>query len=321
MTIRAKDRKILWAKAGNRCSYPGCWLELVVECGGPDTNAVLGEEAHIVSKKVGGPRGREEPPDGGLDSYGNFILLCPTHHTVIDNDAMSDAFTPGALLEMKRLHEMKIRVLTSSARSSVQIAETPAWDERDRVSHWEIGGSTLSIDTYGSPPVLLRNGHRLGSGISFGQEVDSDGDPRWFFGSSEADPDIEYWISESTLNVIQSTVFFSQGELCPFIRHEFDLRENPTSARRFLLLEPDTSDTISCVPKIVESIELFDRDRSTDDLFVLLCCLWRVGLNAPKEMSETLMSFRGSWWYDGEMAQAVASMVNELTLAQECRSR
>lgn len=320
MTISARDRKILWAKAGNRCSYPGCWLELVLECGGPDTNAVLGVEAHIVSKKAGGPRGREEPPDGGLDSYGNFILLCPTHHALIDDHDMSDAFSPGTLLEMKRLHEMKIRLLTSSAPSLGRIGATLTWDERDRVSHWEIGGSTLSVDPYGSPPVLLKNGHWLGSGISFGQEVDSDDDPRWFFGSSEADPDIEYWISESTLNVIQSTVFFSQGELSPFVRHEFDLRENPTSARRFLLLESELLDTISCVPRIVESIESLKRGQSTDDLFALLCCLWRVGLNAPKRMSETLMSFRGSWWYDGEMAQAVSSMVNELNLVRECRS-
>ena len=320
MAISARDRKILWAKAGNRCSYPGCWLELVLECGGPYTNAVLGEEAHIVSKKAGGPRGREDPPDGGLDSYGNFILLCPTHHTLIDDDEMSDAFSPGTLLEMRRLHETKIRLLTSSEHSLGRIVATPAWDERDRASRWEIGDSTLSVDCFGSPPVLLKNGHWLGAGISFGHEVDSADDPLWFFGNSEADPDIEYWISESTLNVIQSTVFFSQGELSPFIRHEFDVRENPPSARRFLLLEPEPSDTISCSPRIVESIESLERGQSTADLFGLLCRLWRVGLNRPKRMSETLMSFRGSWWYDGEMAQAVSSMVKELNLVSECRS-
>lgn len=81
MTIDAKDIKLLWGKASGRCSYPGCQVDLVpllVNSGA----TVLGEMAHVIGRKPGASR--SDAKVGIDDSYENLILLCPTHHTLVD---------------------------------------------------------------------------------------------------------------------------------------------------------------------------------------------------------------------------------------------
>ena len=83
MNVSDRDRKILWARSGNRCAK--CRRELVPPSGHPAVDAVVGEECHIVSPRMGGPRGTTTPhPDRNLDAYGNLILLCPSDHSLVD---------------------------------------------------------------------------------------------------------------------------------------------------------------------------------------------------------------------------------------------
>ena len=55
MTISARDRKLLWTRAGDECAFPGCSQTLTLSSGGGDS--VLGEEVHIIPKSPPGPRG------------------------------------------------------------------------------------------------------------------------------------------------------------------------------------------------------------------------------------------------------------------------
>jgi hypothetical protein len=73
--MKIKDRKELWAKSGNVCSYPGCGVELAGE---PGSDKVLGEEAHIKGENPGAARYDNTQSDDERDSYDNRILLCPT---------------------------------------------------------------------------------------------------------------------------------------------------------------------------------------------------------------------------------------------------
>ncbi|BBU22619.1 HNH endonuclease [Mycobacterium xenopi] len=45
---------------------------------------VVGEEAHIRSGRPDGPRYDPDYPSADIDKYENLMLLCPTHHTLID---------------------------------------------------------------------------------------------------------------------------------------------------------------------------------------------------------------------------------------------
>lgn len=112
MSISALDRKILWGRSGNRCSYPGCNAELDITHNKKHT--LVGEECHIEAQSPGGPR--YNPNLKNVDSHENLILLCSTHHKVIDSNP--ERFTVEELKKMKTSHENMISGLLSSNNSN-----------------------------------------------------------------------------------------------------------------------------------------------------------------------------------------------------------
>ena len=98
MAISDKTRKVLWAKSGNRCSI--CKTELFSQKEEPD-KLNIGEECHIISSKVKGPRHKNGLEN--YDSYENLILLCRNHHKEIDE--LVDTFTEELLSYIKTNHE------------------------------------------------------------------------------------------------------------------------------------------------------------------------------------------------------------------------
>lgn len=73
---------------------------------------IIGEMAHVIAHKDKGPRGDVKKPAAERDKYENLILLCPTHHTLIDK-APAD-FEVEKLLAMKKQHEEKISALLAT---------------------------------------------------------------------------------------------------------------------------------------------------------------------------------------------------------------
>jgi hypothetical protein len=107
MGIKVVDRKLLWGRSGNRCAFESCSQELINTFqGGGSQPFVIGEEAHIVAETDDGPRAASEMPQNQRDSYPNLILLCPTHHTLVDKDEA--AWSVERLLEMKKSHEVEV---------------------------------------------------------------------------------------------------------------------------------------------------------------------------------------------------------------------
>ncbi len=106
--LKQRDRKILWAKAGNRCSYrskdESCDKELVISKN--YKNTVVGFECHIIGKKLNSPRYIKDYQK--LDSYDNVILLCGTHHKLIDDKKNEKIYTVEILRKMKKEHEKSI---------------------------------------------------------------------------------------------------------------------------------------------------------------------------------------------------------------------
>ncbi|MFE0752020.1 HNH endonuclease signature motif containing protein [Gordonia sp. NPDC058843] len=98
MTITVTARKLLWGRSGSRCAYPSCRTELAHTSDLTGSSVILGEEAHIVARSEDGPRGKE-PFEGDRDSYENLILMCPTHHTLIDS--VEEDYPAASLSQMK----------------------------------------------------------------------------------------------------------------------------------------------------------------------------------------------------------------------------
>lgn len=101
MAISDKTRKILWGRSGNRCAI--CRRELVLDATTSDDESVVGEECHIVSGKVDGPRYDPAFPPERLDEYENLILLCRIHHKMIDDQCAT--YTAEMVRDRKATHE------------------------------------------------------------------------------------------------------------------------------------------------------------------------------------------------------------------------
>ncbi len=97
--IKTGDVKILWGRSGNQCAFPDCRIELTVD----GAKSTLGEMAHIIAEKTKGARGKSSLTDEQRDEYSNLILLCPTHHTLIDKNP--EEWTVEKLKQMKNEHE------------------------------------------------------------------------------------------------------------------------------------------------------------------------------------------------------------------------
>lgn len=119
MAISQKDIKILWGKSGNRCAI--CKQELAYTEATSSNNVLIGEQAHIVAQKEGGPRGNSNLSLDERDSYPNLILLCANHHTIIDADA--EKYSIEKLHQIKREHELWVSEKLSSVASEHRQAE------------------------------------------------------------------------------------------------------------------------------------------------------------------------------------------------------
>src|ERR1700740_3702547 len=86
--------KRLYALSGNLCAFPDCPVLLVEDAG-----ASIGEICHIRAEKPKGPRFDPAWSAAELASFDNLIVLCPTHHTIIDKKP--GQFTVKVLEQMK----------------------------------------------------------------------------------------------------------------------------------------------------------------------------------------------------------------------------
>lgn len=105
MAITQKSIKILWSMAGGLCAFPECRERLTYSEAGEFAPFTLGEMAHICGDQPGANRHDPNQTPQERDDYRNLILLCPTHHGLIDR-AENEARYPVPLLqEIKADHE------------------------------------------------------------------------------------------------------------------------------------------------------------------------------------------------------------------------
>jgi len=100
MAVSERTRKILWVKAGGRCSI--CRVQVVGEHAETGDPSVYGEEAHIIARSAGGPRA-DSCYVGEIDSYDNLVLLCSKCHKQIDDQV--EEYPAIRLRQIKCEHE------------------------------------------------------------------------------------------------------------------------------------------------------------------------------------------------------------------------
>jgi hypothetical protein len=105
------DVKLLFARSGNRCAFPKCTSPIA------QGDTLIGEVCHIKGAKSGSPRYDISQTPGERHGYANLILLCPTHHTVIDDDYVT--YTVERLYRMKADHEAHVTPASDQQASRI----------------------------------------------------------------------------------------------------------------------------------------------------------------------------------------------------------
>lgn len=112
-SISEKNKYLLWVRSGGRCEYDGCNKSLTQDIL-TKRNFNQSYIAHIVADVPGGPRGCATRSALLCDDITNLMLLCDTHHRLIDKHDV-DGHPEAKLLLMKKKHEDRIERQTAIA--------------------------------------------------------------------------------------------------------------------------------------------------------------------------------------------------------------
>lgn len=110
-SISIPNRNILWGKSAGRCEYEGCNKQIYLD---DITQAEFNQSyiAHIIADVPGGPRGDKILSEQLKDDLSNLMLLCDTHHRLIDKKDV-EGHPVERLRKMKKEHEERIELQTS----------------------------------------------------------------------------------------------------------------------------------------------------------------------------------------------------------------
>jgi hypothetical protein len=159
--VSAKTRAVVWALGAGRCHL--CNGSLVGDLITGNDHGNFGLIAHIVAEEPGGPRGDPARSPLLADDPANLMLMCYTHHKLIDVDELAN-YPEQRLLDIKKEHEDRIAILTAIRPESashvlrygakIGLHESPVSLERVRLAmlprRYPAGGTSISIEIKGS---------------------------------------------------------------------------------------------------------------------------------------------------------------------------
>ena len=312
MSITAKTRKMLWGRAGARCSFDACQIELIKLSDEGTEDAVLGEEAHIIAQRKDGPRGETPIESSRIDLYENLILLCPTHHTLVD--AQPAEYTVDVLHQMKKTHESWV---DSNLRGTNRAEEfhyipDPAYESfcDHRLVHiWKYPKAHIICCSFGSNPVQILSGIWKASEIEFKRILPSK-TPEDIMIASAADPEVEYRCDAEALEVTHFTYDPRVTAFAPFVTVRFE-HDRPIQKKIISIrLSPDTSPT----GPILESLNQKKTQINSQAIEEALYRLRNIGMSVPRQALKWTQKLWGSWWCDGYLAESLRDIEKQLKL-------
>ncbi|UCH94525.1 MAG: HNH endonuclease [Candidatus Aminicenantes bacterium] len=201
MAISDKTRKLLWVRSGNRCAI--CKTELILEATCKDEEAIVGDECHIISKRQGGPRYDDTPSSKNLDDYSNCILLCKTHHKMVDDQ--ENTYTVSRLQEIKKAHEKWVSEILSF---SYRLAQPTHTQQRNSNKDSNKGRFLLRLSSGGEVLNVILGAHALD------------------FGHDEIKTEYDLEIIKEFSRLVEDSDILSESEVSNRIQFEYDLKKS-----------------------------------------------------------------------------------------------
>ena len=115
------DRALLWSRSGGYCCFPNCSVMCVLEATNGDPSVTIGQIAHIEARSNFGPRANPSLSDRERNLYANLILLCPTHHRLVD--ARDSTYSVDMLQGWKIDCETRFREYLTQGMASIGFVE------------------------------------------------------------------------------------------------------------------------------------------------------------------------------------------------------
>ena len=147
------DRALLWAHSGGLCGFPECRVICVLQANDNDPSAVIGQIAHIAANSDSGPRANPNLSQQERNSYENLILLCPTHHVLVD--AQASTHTVEMLRTWKTDQEARYNDFLTQAMPDITFAEL------EQITNVLVNGEQLPLFPFTVIPPqdkIVRNG-------------------------------------------------------------------------------------------------------------------------------------------------------------------
>lgn len=145
------DIKLLFARSGNRCAFPKCQAPMAVN------ETLTGEVCHIKGARPGSARYDRSQTDVERHAYANLVLMCPTHHTVIDDD--EEAYTVERLCKIKAAHEAQSFPIPDAEAAAVAetfIQSFTNIGQSGGLSAHTVSASTITVQSAPSTSHLTR---------------------------------------------------------------------------------------------------------------------------------------------------------------------
>lgn len=140
MVVKERDKHIVFAMCGNRCSYPNC-NQVIAFKEDSENYTNTGELAHIKGDKPSSPRYDFNQSNEERNSPDNLILLCGTHHKIVDDQP--DIYTVEKLIELKKQHEKWVILQYSKNINELTFAELEVI--KKFIEHTEIVESDMFV--------------------------------------------------------------------------------------------------------------------------------------------------------------------------------
>lgn len=318
MSITSKTRKTLWGRAGARCSFEGCQIALTQRDEAESGYTILGEEAHIIAQKKDGPRGENPIEPSRVDLYENLILLCPTHHTLIDEQPAK--YTVDVLHQMKKVHESWVdhNLGVLDRAQEVHYVPDPSYERfcDHRLIHiWKYPKAHVFCCSYGSNPVEILSGIWKASGIEFYRfpRANLNKIPEYITNISEAEPDVEYRCDSEALEITNYTYDPRIAGFTPFMTMLFE-HDRPIESKLLTLrLIPETEPIEVVLEYLIQSRGSANLEAIEENLYRLR----NIGVSIPRQALKLTSTLWGSWWCDGSVAETLQTIEEQFRLVIE----
>lgn len=151
MSLSESDRRILWVRAGGRCTLCKQYL---LDGALTHFEVPIGEGAHIVGQKNSekSARGDDPMPVSKRDDVDNMMLACSNCHTEIDKKLVEALLSADLLRGIKRSHEADVKLQTGLVR-----------DRRTAVLRMagSIRGATMELPRKAAAEAVIRSTARF----------------------------------------------------------------------------------------------------------------------------------------------------------------